>query len=108
MALQPIKRHVIPPAVEGERMRRYSVLLMVGAFALIGLNVNEFNVTNLLRFGASLLANMAIVLATGAVVMRGLQWHYDRLADEFRGIARLASTDMKIPGQEPAKAPPAA
>lgn len=89
-----VKRAVIPPAVEADRMRRYSVLLMVGAFALLGANVMEFSLGNLLWFAALLLANVAIVLGTGAVVMRGLQWHYDRLADEFRGVARVRVTDI--------------
>lgn len=94
MAMQPVKRHVIPPAVEADRMRRYSVLLMIGGFVLLGANVQELTPSNLLWFGAMLLAVVAIVLASAAVVMRGLQWHYDRLADEFRGIARVTAMDV--------------
>ncbi len=94
MATQPNKRYVIPPAVEAERMRRYSVLLMIGAFALIGINIEELTPGRLLWFGALLLAILAIVLAAAAVILRALQWHYDRLADEFRGVRRVTSTDV--------------
>jgi len=88
------KRQVIPPAVEAERMRRYSVILMVAAFVLLGLNVQELTPSRLLWFGALLLAVMGIVLGAAGVVMRGLQWHYDKLADEFRGKPRVTSTDV--------------
>lgn len=94
MAMQPFKRYVIPPAVEAQRMQRYSVLLMIGAFALIGINIAELTPGRLLWFGAMLLAVVAIVLAAAAVVLRALQWHYDRLADEFHGVARVTSTDV--------------
>jgi hypothetical protein len=85
MALHPAKRHVIPPAVEGERMRRYSVILMLGAFAMMGANVMDLTPQRLLWFGSILLAMVAMMLATTSVVMRGLQWHYDRIIEEVRG-----------------------
>ena len=88
------KRHVLPPAVEAERMRRYSVILVIGAFFLVGLNFNELTPARLLWFGALLLGVMGIVLGAAGVVMRGLQWHYDKLADEFRGHPRVTSTDV--------------
>lgn len=90
MALHLAKRHVIPPAVEGERMRRYSVMLMILAFVLIGTNFAALNPANLLWFGAMLLAILAILLAATSVVMRGLQWHYDRIVEEVRGGMRVA------------------
>ncbi len=98
MALQPIKRHVIPPAVEGERMRRYSVWLMALAFILLGTNFAEFTVGNMLWFSSLLLAVVAIVLAAAGLVMRGLQWHYDRIADELRAAGLLPSAPK---GREP-------
>ena len=88
------KRHVIPPAVEAERMRRYSVLLVIGAFFLVGLNFNELSPARLLWFGAVLLGVFGIVLGATSVVMRGLQWHYDRLAEELRGHPRIMSTGV--------------
>jgi hypothetical protein len=93
MESQP-KRHVIPPAVEAERMRQYSIILMILAFLLLGFNFAELKLANLLWFGAILLAVISIVVGASAVVMRGLQWHYDRLAEEFRGHARTTSTDV--------------
>lgn len=105
METQP-KRHVIPPAVEAERMRRYSVLLMIGAFLLLGLNVAELTPARLLWFAALLLAVMAIVVGAAGVVMRGLQWHYDRLAEEFRGHARVTSTDVSGARTAPEPATP--
>ena len=95
------KRHVIPPAVEAERMRRYSVILMVVAFVMLGLNIQELTPARLLWFGALLLAVMGIVLGAAGVVMRGLQWHYDKLADEFRGHPRVTSTDVSGAVQTP-------
>ncbi|MGA2382190.1 MAG: hypothetical protein ABSG61_02040 [Gemmatimonadales bacterium] len=104
------KRHVIPPAVEAERMRRYSVFLVVGAFVLLGLNFSELTPARLLWFGAVLLGVMGIVLGAAGVVMRGLQWHYDKLADEFRGHPRVTSTDVsggvRPPPAAEAEAPP--
>ena len=88
------KRQVIPPAVEAERMRRYSVVLIIGAFFLVGLNFAELTPARLLWFGALLLGVMGIVVGAAGVVMRGLQWHYDKLADEFRGHPRVTSTDV--------------
>jgi hypothetical protein len=88
------KRHVLPPAVEAERMRRYSVVLVIGAFFLVGLNFSELTPTRLLWFGAVLLGVMGIVVGAAGVVMRGLQWHYDKLAEEFRGHPRVTSTDV--------------
>ena len=37
---------------------------------------------------------MGIVVGRDERHMRGLQWHYDRLAEEFRGHARTTSTDV--------------
>jgi hypothetical protein len=102
------KRHVIPPAVEAERMRRYSVILMIIAFILLGANHAEVTTARLLWFLALLLAVMAIVVGASAVVMRGLQWHYDRLADEFRGHPRVTATDLSGAVRTQAPAEPGA
>jgi hypothetical protein len=102
------KRHVIPPAVEAERMRRYSVILMIVAFLLLGANIAELTPARLLWFGAMLLAVMGIVLGAAGVVMRGLQWHYDKLAEEFRGHPRVTATDVSGGVRAAAPAEPAA
>ena len=68
------KRHVIPPAVEAERMRRYSVFLMIGAFLLVGLNFAELTPARLLWFGAVLLGVM-IVFAASRDMLRPLVAH---------------------------------
>ena len=47
---------------------------------------------------------MGIVLGAAGVVMRGLQWHYDKLADEFRGHPRVTSTDVSGVVRAPAPA----
>jgi hypothetical protein len=91
MALHPAKRHVIPPAVEGERMRRISVILMLGALALMAGNGPELTPQRLLWYGSILLAVVAIVLACTSLVMRGLQWHYDRIIEETRRHALRGS-----------------
>ena len=85
MTLQIAKRHAIPPAVEGERMRRISVILMLGAVALLAGNWADLTPQRLLWYGSSVLALVAIVLACTSLVMRGLQWHYDRIVEEVRG-----------------------
>ena len=93
MASAP-KRQVIPPAVEAQRMTRYSVLLMIGAFFLVGLNLAELTPSRLFWFGAILLGDIGIVVGATSVVLRGLQWHYDRLAEELRGHARTTSSEV--------------
>jgi hypothetical protein len=107
MESQP-RRQVIPPAVEAVRMRRYSVFLVIGAFVLLGLNFVELTPARLLWFGAILLGVMGIVLGAAGVVMRGLQWHYDKLADEFRGHPRTTTTDVSGAARAPAPAEDAA
>lgn len=104
MALELAKRHVIPPAVEAERMRRYSVMLILLAFVLIGANFAALSPANLMWFGALLLAVLALLLAATAVVMRGLQWHYDRIIEEVRGAIR-GSAHAGEEGGEPGAAP---
>jgi len=108
MTIHLAKRHVIPPAVEGERMRRYSVVLMALAVVLMGANFAALNPANLMWFGALLLAVLALLLAATAVVMRGLQWHYDRIIEEVRGALRgsaRADDEAAAPGAGPASAP---
>jgi hypothetical protein len=98
MALHAAKRHVIPPAVEGERMRRYSVILMFGAVALMAANAKDLTPQRLMWFGAMLLALVAMLLAATSVVMRGLQWHYDRIIEEVRGhVIRGSVQSMASP-----------
>jgi uncharacterized membrane protein YdbT with pleckstrin-like domain len=100
MALHPAKRHVIPPAVEGERMRRYSIILMLGAFALMAGNAAELTPQRLLWYGSIVLTLIAIVLGTTSVVMRGLQWHYDRILEEVRGHALRGSVQAMAGPEE--------
>ena len=69
-------------------MTRYSVLLMIGAFFLVGLNIAKLTPSRLFWFGAILLGDIGIVVGATSVMLRGLQWHYDRLVEEFRGHSR--------------------
>jgi hypothetical protein len=112
MTLQIAKRHAIPPAVEGERMRRISVILMLGAVALLAGNWADLTPQRLLWYGSSVLALVAIVLACTSLVMRGLQWHYDRIVEEVRGhVLRGSVQAMATPegggaeGSAPGSAP---
>ena len=100
MTLQIAKRHAIPPAVEGERMRRISVILMFGALALLAGNWQDLTPQRLLWFGSSVLALVAIVLACTSLVMRGLQWHYDRIIEEMRGHALRGSVQAMAGPEE--------
>ena len=100
MTLHPAKRHVIPPAVEGERMRRISVILMLGAVALLAANTTELTPQRLLWYGSIVLVVIAIVLACTSLVMRGLQWHYDRIIEEMRGHALRGSVQAMAGPEE--------
>lgn len=107
MTLQIAKRHAIPPAVEGERMRRISVILMIGALALLAGNWQDLSPQRLLWFGSSVLALVAIVLACTSLVMRGLQWHYDRIVEEVRGHALRGSVQSFAEAEQASAAGPA-
>ena len=107
MTLHPAKRHVIPPAVEGERMRRISVILTLGALALLAANTTELTPQRLLWYGSIVLVVIAIVLACTSLVMRGLQWHYDRIVEEVRGHALRGSVQSFAEAEQASAAGPA-
>ena len=76
---------VIPPAVQADRMHRYSIWMMVLAFLIIALNYQNITVSAVLWFAAGLVAVFAIVTAIGVTLMHGLAWNFDRLVEEVRG-----------------------
>lgn len=87
------KKHVIPPAIQAERMQRYSVYLIVAAFLLIILNSEALTIKAVLWFAAALSAGLGMLSAVASVILSGLAWNFDRLRQELSG-GRQAQ-DMK-------------
>lgn len=78
-------RAVIPPAVLAKRMQRYSVYLMVAAFAFLALNFTAVNMSGVLWFAAGLCAGFAIMCAATVVILNAIAWNFARLTEELRG-----------------------
>jgi hypothetical protein len=79
------RKHVIPPAVMANRMSRYSVYLMACAFLLLGANYADLSLSAVLWFAAGLCATFGLLCAVTVIVLRGVAWNFDRLAEELRG-----------------------
>ena len=86
-------KHVIPPAVMAHRMQRYSIILMIIAFLLIGLNFTTLSREVVLWFAAGLTAVFAILCAVTVVILHALAWNFERLKLELHGGAE--ATNMK-------------
>ena len=87
------RKHVIPPAVMAHRMQRYSIILMIIAFLLIGLNFTTLSREVVLWFAAGITAMFAILCAVTVVILNALAWNFERLKLELHGGAE--ATDMK-------------
>ena len=89
------RKHVIPPAVMAQRMQRYSIVLMVIAFLLMGFNLRTLTLEKVLWFAAGIMAVFAILSAVAVVILNALAWNFDRLKQELHG--GLKATDMRGP-----------
>lgn len=79
------RRHVIPPAVQAQRMQRYAIYLMVLAFALVGANYQSLTLEGVLWFAAGLTAGFSVLCAVAVVILNGLAWNFDRMRVELQG-----------------------
>jgi hypothetical protein len=68
--------------------------------ALMAGNEKDLTPERLLWYGSILLAMVAIVLACTSLVMRGLQWHYDRIIEEVRGHALRGSVQAMADAEQ--------
>jgi uncharacterized membrane protein YidH (DUF202 family) len=87
------RKHVIPPAVMAHRMQRYSIILMVLAFALMGFNLRTLTLEKVLWFATGVLAVFAILCAVAVVILNASAWNFDRLKQEMQGGTK--ATDMR-------------
>jgi len=87
------RRHVIPPAVLANRMRRYSVALMIVAFLCLALNYSTLTSAAVLWFATGVTATFALLCGVTVVVLNAIAWNFDRLRQELRG--GIEATDMK-------------
>ena len=93
------RKHVIPPHVQAARMQRYSIYLMVGAFALVGVNYTSLTMSSVLWFAAGISAAFALLCAIAVVILHAIAWNFDRLREEQ--IAPRPSQDFREPGRAP-------
>ena len=93
------RKHVIPPHVEAARMQRYSIYLMVGAFALVGVNYASLTMASVLWFAAGISAAFGLLCAIAVVILHAIAWNFDRLREEQVGPRR--SQDFREPGPAP-------
>ncbi len=93
------RKHVIPPHVQAARMQRYSIYLLVGAFALVGANYQSLTMSSVLWFATGIFAAFGLLCATAVVILHGLAWNFDRLREEQTGPRQ--SLDVRQPGPAP-------
>ena len=79
------RKYVIPPAVLAIRMQRYSVALMIVAFALMATNYATVDLGLVLWFATGLTAVFAILCAVTVVILNAIAWNFDRLREELKG-----------------------
>ena len=95
------RKHVIPPHVQAARMQRYSIYLLVGAFALVGVNYTSLTMSAVLWFAAGISAAFALLCAIAVVILHAIAWNFDRLREEQIGLR--SSQDFR--GPDPAPGP---
>ncbi len=93
------RKHIIPPHVQATRMQRYSIYLLVVAFALIGLNYPSLTMSGVLWFAAGICAAFALLCAIAVVILQAIAWNFDRLREEQTGLR--PSQDLREPGSAP-------
>jgi hypothetical protein len=103
------KKYVIPPHVQADRMNRYSIYLLVGAFVIIGFNYRSLTMTNVLWFAAGLCACFALLCAIAVVILHAIAWNFDRLREEAAGgrpSTSVGSPDAGTGRPTPPSSPP--
>ena len=77
------RKHVNLPALLAHKMQRYSLLLIVAAFVLIGFNFEALTRESVLWFMAGLCAVMAILYGVATTILDAIAWNFERLRDEL-------------------------
>jgi hypothetical protein len=77
-------------------MQRYSIYLLVAAFALVGLNYASLTMSSVLWFAAGISAAFALLCAIAVVILNAIAWNFDRLREEQTGPR--PSQDFREPG----------
>ncbi len=95
----PERKHIIPPHVQATRMQRYSLYLLVGAFAFVGVNYSSLTMSSVLWFAAGICAAFALLCAITVVILQAIAWNFDRLREEQAG--RRTSQDLRGPSAVP-------
>ncbi len=93
------RKHIIPPHVQAARMQRYSLYLLVGAFAFVGANYSSLTMSSALWFAAGICAGFALLCAIAVVILQAIAWNFDRLREEQTG--GRPSQDVRQVGPEP-------
>ncbi len=93
------RKHVIPPHVQAARMQRYSIYLLVCAFALVGLNYASLTMSSVLWFAAGISAAFALLCAIAVVILYAIAWNFDRLREEQ--LRPRPSQDLREPSPAP-------
>ena len=93
------RKHHIPPHVQAARMQRYSIYLLVAAFAVIGLNYQSLTMSSVLWFAAGISAAFALLCAIAVIILNAIAWNFDRLREEQTGLR--TSQDVRQPGPAP-------
>ena len=92
------RKHNIPPHVQAIRMQRYSLYLLVGAFAFVGVNYPSLTMSSVLWFAAGICAAFALLCAITVVILQAIAWNFDRLREEQTG--GRPSQDVRQVGPE--------
>ena len=93
------RKYIIPPHVQAARMQRYSIYLLVAAFAVIGLNYQSLTMSSVLWFAAGISAAFALLCAIAVIILNAIAWNFDRLREEQTGLR--TSQDVRQPGPGP-------
>ncbi len=77
------RKHVNLPALLAHKLQRYSMMLIVAAFVLIGFNFEVVTRESVLWFMAGLCAAMAVLYGVATTILDAIAWNFERLRDEL-------------------------
>ena len=78
-------------------MQRYSIYLMIGSFALVGVNYASLTMASVLWFAAGICAGFGLLCAITVVILHAIAWNFDRLREEQTGLR--TSQDFRDPAR---------
>ena len=94
------RKHIIPPHVQAARMQRYSIYLLVAAFAVIGLNYQSLTMSSVLWFAAGISAAFALLCAIAVIILNAIAWNFDRLREEQAGLRTSQDVRLEDPATD--------